>query len=51
MLFVSHLIIPLRFEVLPTTEISGIFQNISLGYVTTNQSTLKLIMKVDLIEN
>jgi len=45
----SHLIILIRFEVLPTTGISVIFHNISLVIETPNQSPLKLIIKMYLI--
>jgi hypothetical protein len=48
-LFVSNLIIPLWFEVLPTIEISVIFHNISRAIETPNQSPLKLSIKMYLI--
>jgi hypothetical protein len=46
---VPNLIIPLRFEVLPNTEIFVIFHHISVGIETPNQSPLELVMKMDLI--
>jgi hypothetical protein len=48
-LFLSHLVIPLRIEVLPTTGVSVIFHYISLGIETHTQSPLNLVMKTDLI--
>ena len=50
-LFGPNLIIRLRFDVLPTREISVIFLYISVGNETPNQSLLKLIMKMGLIAN
>ena len=50
-LFGPNLIIRLRFDVLPTTEISVISFHISVGNETSNQSLLKLIMKTGLIAN
>jgi len=48
-LFVLCLLIPLQFEVLPTTEISAIFLHISVRIETPTETLLKLIMKMDLI--
>ena len=48
-LFLSHLIIPLRTEFLPITEISVIFHCISLGIETPNKGPPKLTMKMYLI--
>jgi hypothetical protein len=48
-LFVSILITTLRFEVLPTTEISVISNHVSLAIETPTQIPLNLIMKMYLI--
>jgi len=48
-LFVPNLIIPLRFEVLPTADIYVIFHHIVLTIETPSKSPLKLIMKMDRI--
>jgi len=48
-LFVSKLTIPLRFEVLLTTEIPIIFRRIIPAIETTNKGPLNLIMKVELM--
>jgi len=50
-LFGPNLIIRLRFDVLPTTEIYVIFLHISVGNEIQTQSQVKLVMKIGLMEN